>query len=283
MGLNDSSKIIGALVLTYFISYLLYIIYYAFGLYGVNPFLKTKKLTKAEIFTLEKNISPIRDLNSEQKEKLYKRTAWIKAKKKFIFHGDIVNKEQLRLLVSASSALLTLGLRNYKWIKSIRRIIVYPTKYYSRIKRQHHLGEYNAGLKILVFAADIVQEGFDISNDNKNLAIHEFAHALCFETKRKNTWEARKFQMGLRRIRKLYNEDGFQERLKASNYFRAYGQTNMYEFVAVIFENYLETPSTFKREFPDLYDLVRKMLNIDFLNPNWKLRIKLPYGSDNYV
>lgn len=281
MDLNDSSQIIGIVVLIYFVSYLLYIVYYAFGLYVINPFLKTEKLTRVEISKLEEIMTPIGNLNSEQKEKLYKRTAWLKAKKHFVFHGDIVNKEELRLLVSASSALLTLGLRNYKWIKSIRRIVIYPTKYYSKIRRQHHLGEYNAGLKILVFAEDMVQEGFNISNDNKNLAIHEFAHALCFETKGKNTWEARKFQMGLRRIRKLYNEDSFQEKLKASNYFRAYGQTNIFEFVAVIFESYLETPSTFKREFPDLYDLVRKMLNIDFLNPNWRLRIEFPYSSDN--
>jgi len=40
--------------------------------------------------------------------------------------------------------------------------------------------------------------------------------------------------------------------------------TNQYEFIAVIIENFIETPQEFKSQFPEVYSKVKQMLNFDF-------------------
>ena len=59
------------------------------------------------------------------------------------------------------------------------------------------------------------------------------------------------------------NEDLRQE-LIASRYFRDYAYTNQFEFLAVIIENFIETPSDFRTQFPMVYDKTKQMLNFGF-------------------
>ena len=51
------------------------------------------------------------------------------------------------------------------------------------------------------------------------------------------------------------------KRLNESDYIRIYAYTNEFEFIAVILEHFFETPVQFKREFPELYEKVRSMIN----------------------
>lgn len=245
-------------------SYFLYIIYYAPGLYGINPFLRPSPLTSKEKHLLKSKIAAISFLKEDEKEKLFKRTAWFRSKKTFSFRGPVANKPEVELLVSATGVLVTLGMRHFKYIRSIHRIIIYPSDYYSVINKRHHLGEYNVGLKTLVFAEDSLRSGFEDSTDNINLAVHEFAHALYFETTGKNTWEAMRFQWGFKKLEKIHSDSKEMNRVEESGYFRDYGETNVFEFFSVLSENYMETPFEFKNEFSDLHDLVQKMLNFEF-------------------
>ncbi|MBU2947492.1 zinc-dependent peptidase [Zobellia uliginosa] len=198
------------------------------------------------------------------KAKCDKRIVWFRSRKKFLFYGKVEKKEELRLLLSASCILMTLGLRKYKMTRSLLRIVVYPSKYYSRLNRRHHLGEYNPHFKMVIFSADTIWEGFRISDDNVNLALHEFAHALSFEMIRKSSWEARKFKVGLKKIKELFLREGYAQKLADSKYFREYGMTNLQEFFSVAVENYAETPHIFKSDFPELYEIIQKMLGFDF-------------------
>ncbi len=56
----------------------------------------------------------------------------------------------------------------------------------------------------------------------------------------------------------------FREQLIQSEYFRIYAFTNQFEFLAVILENYFETPLEFQKRFPDLYKKVGLMLNMKY-------------------
>ncbi len=160
--------------------------------------------------------------------------------------------------------LLTLGMKNYKFIRAVHRVIVYPSDYYSILNKKHHVGEFNVGLKTLVFSEESLRDGFENDGDNINLAIHEFAHALCIETLAKNSWEARRFQFGLKKVKELFENQSFQEQYYRSGYFRVYGLTSLIEFFAVATENFLETPEQFENSYPELYDLLKKMLNYSF-------------------
>jgi len=257
-------EIFGVLALVYIIGFLLYIGNYTIGLYHLNPFIRLKPLSSEEKLLLIENFPVYEVLPQKLREKCDQRIVWFRCRKKFVFYGKVVKKDELKLLLSASVILMTLGLRDYKMTRSLLRIVVYPSKYYSRINRRHHLGEYNPGFKTVIFSADTIWEGFRIGDDNVNLALHEFAHALTFEMTRKSSWEARKFRVGLKKIKVLFLREGYAQKLADSQYFREYGLTNLQEFFSVAVENYAETPEVFSTDFPELYGIIQRMLNFDF-------------------
>lgn len=234
-----------------------------------------KSITAKERIFLLKFIKPFYDLAPPQRKEFLLRFAWFKSKKHFVFYGDITNKEEIKAYVAASAVLLTLGLRDYRFEKSIKRIIVYPSGYYSKISKNHHIGEYNPKLKTLVFSAESLKDGFGIPNDNINLGIHEIAHALMIETLRKNNFEAKRFQVGLAKLKALFDDESFKLVLSKTNYFRDYGKTNFIEFFAVATENFVETPHEFKRSFPDLFKILRAMTNLDLTDNCWQLKKSL--------
>lgn len=260
----SNPEIFGILALIYIVGFLLYIANYTIGLYHLNPFIKLNPLSANEKSLLVENFPVYGMLPKKLKEKCDHRIIWFRGRKKFVFYGKVVQKEELKLLLSASVILMTLGLKDYKMMRSLLRIVVYPSKYYSRINRRHHLGEYNPGFKTVIFSADTIWEGFRVADDNVNLAMHEFAHALTFEMTRKGSWEARKFRVGLKMIKELFLREGYAQRLADSQYFREYGMTNLQEFFSVAVEDYVETPQVFSTDFPELYGIIRKMLGFDF-------------------
>lgn len=220
-----------------------------------------KKLTIAERHFIAENIIPFQDFNSAQKKTFLKRFAWFISKKPFVFYGDIQNKEEIKSYVAASAVLVTMGLKSYKFENAIKRVVVYPSKYYSKIAKRHHIGEYNPRLKTLVFSAEDVKEGFRIPNDNVNLGLHEIAHALMIETRKRGSWEAKRFKVGLRKLSEIYNSAAFQNKLANDTYFRTYATTNFFEFFAVLVESFFESRSELQSKYSEMHSYLEKMLN----------------------
>jgi len=155
-----------------------------------------------------------------------------------------------------------MGLKNFRFQNTIKRIIVYPSQYYSNLNKRYHLGEYNPRLKTLVFSAEDLEQGFKIPNDNINLGIHEVAHALFFENKVTASWQSRKFEVGLKKLKAIFDSENFEEQIIASTNIRTYGKTNFLEFFAVLLESFFENPKELQKEFPKIYFYVNKMLNL---------------------
>ena len=249
----------------------LYMFYYAIALYFIDPYIRLKALSIREEGFISYHLPFYRKLSLSKRNKFKKRVIRFRSRKEIIFNGEVENEGEVILLISATAVMLTLGHRDYLF-DAVKRIIVYPSRYYSIFTRKDHYGEYNAGLKTLVFAADQLREGFKLPNDNINLGAHEFAHALIFNMMGKSYFQSHNFKKGLKNMKMLSDDPNFIAKLKKSGYFRAYGQTNIHEFFAVAVENYIETPRLFKRDFPNLYGTMRKMLNFDFHKPYTKLK-----------
>jgi Mlc titration factor MtfA (ptsG expression regulator) len=254
------------LFVTYILGYFLYIIYYALGLYHVNPLVKLKRLTAQEKQLIIQSFPVYTKFSALQKQKFELRLIRFRNRKQFMFHGLVPQQEQMVLLICTTAIMLTMGVKGYM-ISSIDRIIIYPTHYFSRINRQSHIGEYNPRLKTLVLSAEHFRAGFDSLDDNLNLGLHEFAHALSFNALSKRSREAQTFTMGLEKIQQLHFDVHFLAQLNSTAYFREYGMENIHEFFAVAVENYVETPATFQKEFPVLYGIIGQMLNFDFQRP----------------
>lgn len=221
-----------------------------------------RSITVKERHFINQFIEPYQSFDNDKRRRFLKRFAWFKSKKNFVFYGTIENREEIKAYVASSAILVTMRLNDFRFQKAINRIVVYPSTYYSRIAKRHHIGEYNPSLKTLVFSAEDLKEGFRIPNDAINLGIHEIAHALMVEMHKKATWEARRFNLGLKQIRLRFNSPVFQEELSKSTLFRAYAQTNFIEFFAVLTEVFYEKNSNLKVSHPVLHDSLSSMLNV---------------------
>ena len=168
--------------------------------------------------------------------------------------------EEMYIIIAATAVMLTFGMRNYL-IKSVKRILIYPDQYESLISQEYHLGEYNKALQTIVFSWKHFMEGIEDTSDNLNLGVHEFSHALSIESLKSSNINAVLFADGLDKINMLFQDKKYMSKLKRTQYFRAYALTNKYEFFAVTMEHFIETPRAFKSHFPEVHNILKKMLN----------------------
>ncbi len=226
----------------------------------IHFYLFKRRLPKKDREVLKKEISFYRRLSPKYKRYFEHRVACFIADKDFSGRGVEVTK-QMKVMIASSAVILTFGMRNYL-IQSVSRIIIYPAKYFSELNRQEHVGEFNPGMKTIVFSWVDFLKGFEDGHDNLNLGLHEFAHALNFNSFKQRDIGSRVFKEGFLELRKLLNDDGFVDRLQQTQYFRDYAHTNEFEFLAVAIEHLIETPSDFKSQEPRLYEHFKKMLNL---------------------
>lgn len=245
------------------LGYFLYIVYYTLDLFFLNPFDRIPPLMETEKRIILGYLPFYATLDDRLKKRFERRVVRFRHRKNILFHEDVKEVAKIKLMLSATGAMLTLGMADFL-ILSIHKIIVYPAQYYSPLTKKEHYGEYNPGLKTLVFSEEQLLAGFSIPNDNLNLAVHEFAHALSFNVANKLNIRSFLFIYGMKRMGNMLSDADFIAKWEANNYFRTYGRTNVHEFFAVAVESYIETPATFKAEFPELFRTVRFMLNLGF-------------------
>src|SRR5690606_16405624 len=163
-------------------------------------------------------------------------------------------------LISATAVMLTFGMRNYLF-SVIDKIIIYPDIYYSSFSDDYHKGEFNPMMQAIVFSWKHFLEGYEISNDNLNLGLHEFGHVLHYQGLKNSDTSATIFAVTYDEIMEQVKYPANLKRLSDSNYFRIYAYTNEFEFIAVLLEHFFETPTQFQSEFPQLFEKVKVMIN----------------------
>lgn len=168
---------------------------------------------------------------------------------------------EARILIAASAVQLTFGLPNI-YLQYFDKILVYPNEYYSSITKQYHKGEVNPRFGIIVLSWKNFVEGYLKPIDSVNLGLHEMAHALRLE----NIIRNEEF--------KFFDEelvDRFDEYARAmcrdlnsyGNFFRPYAYTNEHEFFSVAIENFFERSEPFKKQIPELYVILTRLLGQD--------------------
>ncbi|NAS29508.1 hypothetical protein GTQ40_00850 [Flavobacteriaceae bacterium R38] len=229
----------------------------------INAVLFFKKLPPEEVEFLENNFSFYKKLTPRQKRIFQHRMNVLSKRKKFKTVAPLTITDEMKLLITGTLVMLTFGMRNYS-IKSVKTILIYPSSYYSQIKKQDHIGEFNPAMKAVVLSWEHFLKGYEIKNDNLNLGIHEFSHALHYNSMQLWDTSSILFSRGFLAIQKLLANDEYSQTIKEVAYLRDYAHTNMYEFFAVCVEHYIESPTEFKKELPDLYKILKRMLNYEF-------------------
>ena len=215
------------------------------------------RLTISEESVLIRNFQYYKSLPSNLQDIFKNRLKKFADSKTFETRKGLLLTEEMKILVSASAIQLTFGLRKYR-LPDFKRIIIYPEQYYSLITKKFHKGEANAHGLIVLSWKDF-KEGYIHSDDNLNLGLHEFAHALFISFLRDIT-EDMNFLSYYEEWRKIGDQEFFKLRKGENKYLRSYGGTNLMEFFSVCIEHFFETPKEFNENIPRLYQILVKLL-----------------------
>ena len=202
-------------------------------------------------------------LSDKEKKRFEHRVKVFLNETEFVGREGLVVTSEMEVLVSATAMMLAFGRKNYAY-NYVDVVLLYPNAFYSNINEEYHKGEFNPMQKTIVFSWEDFKEGYSITDDNLNVGIHEFVHALQVGARKESDIDSLRFERVFQRIlRRLTNPD-VKHKIEQDNYFREYAFTNEFEFMAVLVEYFFESPETFKSEFPELYAHTKSLLNFDF-------------------
>lgn len=231
---------------------------------GTHLYLKLNKLSPERLTLLQKEHSFYKNLSRKHQRYFEHRVAVFIKENTFVGKQDLNVTDQMKVAIAATATMLTFGFKKYN-LPLINTVVIYPKAYYSKINETFHKGETNPQLKAIVFSWEDFQLGYKIGDDNLNLGIHEFGHAIHLNASLGNDVSSFIFNKGYKALTDyLRNHEKVRKDLIASKYFRTYAYTNQYEFFAVLLENFVETPKEFKSQFPRLYGYMKQMLNFKF-------------------
>ncbi len=222
-----------------------------------------KKLTSSQLSILEDEFTFYKKLSEKHKKQFVHRVAMFIGDKKFVGREGLEVTERMKILIAAMGCMLSFGRKNYEYVL-IEYILIYPNEFYSAINDDYHKGEFNPREKALVLSWKDFEIGYKITDDNFNLGIHEFMHAMQLEAMQSKDLDSSRFGKQFQNILKQLTQQEVKDKLDETRYFRSYAFTNQYEFMAVMTEYFIESPTDFKTHFPKLYDYTRKLLNFNF-------------------
>lgn len=226
----------------------------------VHLYLSPRRLSDVEKQILINKIAFYTKLSDQRKKYFEHRVATFIKSYQFIPKEDLVVTDEMKVMIAATAVKLTFGMRKYI-VDVFDKIIIYPEPYYSTINDAWHKGEFNPRMKAIVFSWVDFIEGYDYANDNLNLGLHEFAHAIHLHGLKNSDASSLQFAKMYVQIRAYIEVPELAAKLISSDYFRVYAYTNHFEFIAVILEHFFETPRQFEEEHPELFEKVRKMIN----------------------
>jgi Mlc titration factor MtfA (ptsG expression regulator) len=272
----QSSSLDDGIIAIFVTALLFLIVYFSFRMFELayvmrkkrplynHVYLKLRKLNSNEQSILRNRFKFYKKLNEKQKLHFEHRVASFIIDKTFIGREGQQITDDIKVLVSATAVMLTFGFRDF-YIGLMDKIFVYPDEFYSNMNDAYHKGEFNPRLNALVISWKHFEQGFNISNDNMNLGIHEFAHAIHLNSIKERDVSSTIFKDSFKELTDYLSENkSLRDELIASEYFRDYAFTNQFEFLAIVIESFIETPTEFKNQFPKIYSYTKQMLNFNF-------------------
>lgn len=228
----------------------LYVHYYPFP----------KKIDELQKTILRREFHFYNRLSEKRKKYFEHRISAFLSRYQFIGNGISVDNDDVKTIVAGTYVMLSFGMRQYL-TSTFDKIIIYPSIYYSTVNEQYHKGEFNPNMKAIVFSWDDFLTGHQITNNNINLGLHEFTHALHFGAKKKQYSSDIIFIDEFNAILHYLEDAEFRQKILNDNYFREYAFANQYEFLAVLLEHFFETPLEFNKTYPELFQHVKRMIN----------------------
>jgi MtfA peptidase len=197
-------------------------------------------------------------LDNEWKTRFVSRCLQFISQKIITGAEGFVPDNKVKAIISASAVQLTLGLDPWN-LDHFDTIIIHPSDFDNKQTGLKFKGETNlAGFIRLSWKSFI--SGYKVGDDNINLGLHEFTHALRFNAFRgseQDYFVEHYFNRWLAAANEAYSDI----RKKEETVFRKYGGTNINEFMSVCIEHFFESPEEIKAQYPFLYYSTAVLLN----------------------
>jgi MtfA peptidase len=197
-------------------------------------------------------------LDAEWKLIFVRRVVKFIRSKLFVPQRGFELNNQVKAIISASAVQLTLGLKEWS-IDYFNTIILFSSDFKNEISGLKLKGETNLN-GFVSFSWKSFIDGYRIPDDNLNLGLHEFTHALRFNGVRGH--ESDEFFNGYFPKWLSYAKNEFSRLKKGqASIFRKYGGANINEFLSVVVEHFFESPEEFEKELPLFYSATAILLN----------------------
>ncbi len=212
-------------------------------------------------------------LNSQWQQVFIERCRKFIAKKTIIGAEGFKPDNRVKAFIAACAVQLTIGLTTWD-LDYFETIIVHPGDFDDKTSGLKFRGETNLHGFIRLSWPGVLK-GYKISNDNINLGLHEFAHALRFNDV-KSFYQDYFFDHFFSRWLAAAMEAFYDTKNNKQTLFRKYGGTNINEFISVCIEHYFESPLEIKKEYPYLYYCTAILLNQQTNNKITEVNIREP-------
>ena len=179
-----------------------------------------RKLSKPQLTILENELHFFRLLTTKEKRQFEHRVSKVISQKQFIGREGLTVTDRMKVLIAGVGCMLSFGRKNYNY-GLIEYVLVYPNEFYSELNQAHHKGEFNPRGKALVLSWEHFEEGYQITNDNLNLGIHEFMHAMQLEAKRGRDLDSNRLTKQFQNILKRLTQEEVKNKLDETRFFRA--------------------------------------------------------------
>jgi len=199
------------------------------------------------------------ELPEESKVKFVKRVHQFKSQKRFHYIG-LEENDDTAVLVSASAIQVTFGLKNYM-MSHFKDIYVLADAYHMDNEEELYIGHVAPdgiylSLKHFIY-------GYSNKNDNINVAVHEMAHALLYNNFFAQYGFDSHFRLNYERFSSSTGPILADVIANRRSYLRSYAFSNLHEFWAVSVEAFFENPLGLKRNMPELFEALCRVLNQD--------------------
>ena len=177
--------------------------------------------------------------------------------------------EEVRVLVAASAIIPIFGFPGWEW-EQISEVLIYPTTFnydyeIGRVGDRDVLGMVGSGemQRMMILSKPDLLEGFRVSQDQKNVGIHEFAHLLDKSDGAVDGVPTLGLPSSLiTPWLKLVHKE--MEKIQAGHSdINPYGLTNEGEFFAIVSEYFFENPEKMKGKHPELYAMLQRIFHQD--------------------
>jgi Mlc titration factor MtfA (ptsG expression regulator) len=216
-----------------------------------------------KIHEIHYNLSPYyRALSKNGKRKFINRLLYNLARTQFDGAEGLNITLERKIVVLGTLVQLMFGLKQFI-LPSFNGVRIYPQQFYSRFLNANVLGLTVPMTGILALSWKDTLEGVLIPDDNRNLALHEWAHAFYFDHQRNIARPLfRRLNRQLGNIKSKFH----LLKIEGGRYLRDYAYTNKHEFFSVSVECFFENPATLKSKLPNLFDTLCILLNQNPLN-----------------